>query len=73
MARFVWSLNPAAIFHMHDSGAKSPLSASELACLGIPKHKIPRVEAELARLSSETELDRALLPALARQIARQLL
>lgn len=72
MARFVWSLNPVAIFHMRDLGAKSPLSVSELACLGIPKRKIPRVEAELARLCSETELDRALLPELARQIARQL-
>lgn len=73
MARFVWSLNPLAIFHMRVPEGKSPLSSSELACLGIPKHKIPRVEAELARLNSQTELDRALLPDLARQIARQLL
>ena len=73
MARFVWSLNPLAIFHMRGPEGKSPLTASELACLGIPQRKIPRVEAELARLCAETEVDRAALPALARQIARQLL
>lgn len=73
MARFVWSIDPLAVSRLKNPECKSPLTASELACLGIPKRKIPRVEAELARLNTETALDRTLLPALARQIADQFL
>ena len=73
MARFVWSTNPLAMQRLRSSQAFAPLTAAELARLGIPVRKIPRVRQELARLSATTDLDRALLPALARQIARQLL
>lgn len=73
MTKFVWSIDPLAVSRLRDDSPQSPLSASELACLGIPKRKIPRVEAELARLCAETEVDHAALAALARQIARQFL
>ena len=48
------------------------VSVGALLALGIPARKVPRVQAELARLSARTPLDPAALPELARQIARQL-
>lgn len=73
MAKFVWSLNPLAVRRLGRSGGKPPLSVAELARLGIPARKIPRVQEELTRLTADGALDPVVLPGLARQIARQLL
>lgn len=73
MAKFVWSVDPLALNRMRSAENDSPLTAAELAALDIPPRKIPRVQAELARLNADTQLERAVLPDLARQIARQLL
>lgn len=73
MAKFVWSLNPLVIRQLGNTGGKPPLSAAELARLGIPARKIPRVQKELARLAADPNLEQTALPGLARQIARQLL
>lgn len=73
MARFVWSIDPLAVSHLGEGHAQSPLSSSQLLELKIPARKVPRVRAELARLNALQELDPAVLPDLALQIARQLL
>lgn len=72
MAKFVWSIDPLAVNRMRNA-EDAPLTAAELAALDIPARKIPRVQAELARLNAAAQLERAVLPDLARQIARQLL
>ena len=72
MAGFIWSRDPLAMHKMRYEDAPAPLSAAELARLGIPARKIPRVQAELGRLAAQTDLAPGLLPALAKQIARQL-
>lgn len=73
MAKFMWSVDPLALNRMRSEEGSSPLTAGELAALGIPARKIPRVQAELARLNAATRLEHTALPELARQIARQLL
>lgn len=73
MAKFVWSIDPLAVNRMRNAEKDAPLTAAELAALDIPARKIPRVQAELARLNAAAQLERAVLPDLARQIARQLL
>jgi len=73
MARFVWSIDPLAVSRLGEGHAKSPLSSAQLLELKIPARKVPRVRAELARLNALQELDPAVLPDLALQIARQLL
>lgn len=72
MAKWIWGSDPLAASRLGREEGVSPLSVTELACLGIPAHKIPRVQAELARLAGSCRLQRAALLALARQIARQL-
>lgn len=73
MARLVWGINPQSLQHSGQGGKRSPLSEEELAALGIPARKIPRVQAELARLAADPALEQDALPLLARQIARQFL
>lgn len=73
MAKFMWSIDPLSLNRMRSEEGSSPLTDAELTALGIPARKIPRVQAELARLNAVTQLDRTALPDLARQIARQLL
>lgn len=72
MAKFVWSLDPLAISRLGKNSTKSPLSIADLRALGIPARKIPRVQAELARLNTGNVVSTEALPELARQIARQL-
>lgn len=73
MARLVWGFTPKALQREEQAEKGSPLSAEELAALGIPARKIPRVQAELARLAADPALEQDALPLLARQIARQFL
>lgn len=73
MAKFVWSINPLAITRLGREAGPCPCTVAELARIGIPARKIPRVQAELTRLAADGRLDRPALLALAREIARQLL
>ena len=50
-----------------------PFTQKELARIGIPAHKIDRVQAELARLAADKTLTRAELTQLAKKIAAVLL
>lgn len=72
MSQWIWSHDPLAVSRLGNDPSKSPLDSGALLALGIPACKVPRVQAELARLSARTPLDPAALPELARQIARQL-
>lgn len=72
MSQWIWSHDPLAVSRLGNDPGKSPLDSGALLALGIPARKVPRVQAELARLSARTPLDLAALPELARQIARQL-
>ena len=49
------------------------VAQKELARIGIPAHKIDRVQAELARLAADKTLTRAELTQLAKKIAAVLL
>lgn len=71
MAKFVWGVDPLAASRLGRPEGESPLTLSELACLGIAPHKRERVAAELARLGSG--MDEATLRQLAEQLADQLL
>ena len=72
MSQWIWSHDPLAVSRLGNDPGKSPLDSGALLALGIPAREVPRVQAELARLSARTPLDPATLPELARQIARQL-
>ena len=72
MARIVWSVDPLAVSRLGQAEAAPPLTKKQLARIGIPAHKIPRVQQELARLAPQLE-DVLAMEALAKQIARQLL
>ncbi|UWP67914.1 hypothetical protein [Subdoligranulum variabile] len=72
MAKFVWSMDPLVISRLGKDSSKSPLTSADLRALGIPARKIPRVQAELARLNAGNDVSVEALPELARQIARQL-
>lgn len=73
MAKWMWSTDPLAVFRLGADPGKSPLTSAALLELGIPARKIPRVQAELARLCAKDTIPSAALPDLARQIARHLL
>lgn len=72
MAKWIWSIDPLAVSRLQKATGKSPLSRLALARLGIPARKIPRVQAELARLRKGTDWDLATWQTLALEIARQL-
>ena len=44
MAKLIWSLDPLAVSRLGRAVKKSPFSKKELARIGIPAHKIPRVQ-----------------------------
>lgn len=48
MARIVWSVDPLAVSRLGQAEAAPPLTKKQLARIGIPAHKIPRVQQELA-------------------------
>lgn len=52
---------------------KPPFTKKELARIGIPAHKIPRVQEELARLTADKTLTREELGRLAEEISWLLL
>lgn len=72
MARWIWSINPLAISRLQQKAERPPLSKMALTRMGIPARKIPRVQAELARLQGKARFDLATWKALAQEIARQL-
>lgn len=72
MARLIWSIDPLAVSRLQKNSGKSPLTIKQLAKLGIPARKIPRVQAELARLNHEAAFSAEVWPQIALQIARHL-
>ena len=74
MANIVWGVDPLAASKLgRGEDLKPPFTIKELARIGIPARKIPRVQQELARLTADKTLTRAELAALAKQIAGLLL
>lgn len=73
MANIVWGVDPLAASKLGRQEEKPPFTQKELARIGIPARKIPRVQQELARLTADKTLTRAELAALAKQIAGLLL
>ena len=73
MAKLIWSLAPLAVSRQGRAAKKPPFSKKELARIGIPARKIPRVQEELARLSGDTTLKREELGMLAWEITDLLL
>ncbi len=77
MAKLIYGANARRLHQLTrpDETIATPLSAQELADLGIPARKIPRVQEEIARLALQDNclLDRAVLQKLAGEIAKQLL
>ncbi len=76
MAKLVYGHDARALRRATASGEApaAPLSERELAALGIPAARIPRVQEELARLAAQDSrlLDRTTLEQLAAAISRQL-
>lgn len=72
---FVWSTNPQPFRGKADSSIVLPISVEEMARIGIPARKIPRVREELQRLiTADPALrDRKMVLQLARQIAAEIL
>ena len=73
MAKVLWGVDPLAVVRLGQESHKPPFTKRELACLGIPARKIPRVQEELARLSGDKTLGREELAGLAWEIADLLL
>lgn len=72
---FVWGTNPQPFRRKADSSIVLPISVEEMARIGIPARKIPRVREELQRLiAADPALrDRKMVLQLARQIAAEIL
>ena len=71
---FVWGTNPQPFRGKADSSIVLPISVEEMARIGIPARKIPRVREELRRLAADPALrDRKMVLQLARQIAAEIL
>ena len=72
---FVWGNNPQPFRGKADSSIMLPISVEEMAHIGIPARKIPRVREELQRLiAADPALrDRKMVLQLARQIAAEIL
>ena len=73
MAKLIWSLDPLAVSRLGRAAKKPPLSKKELARIGIPARKIPRVQEELALLAADKTLTREELGRLAEEISWLLL
>ena len=50
MAKLIWGIDPLAVSRLGRTAKKPPFTKKELARIGIPAHKIPRVQEELERL-----------------------
>lgn len=72
MKKFTFGANPYALLTRGRPAQPAPFTAAQLARIGIPARKIPRVQAELARLAPQLP-DRAVQLKLAKEIAKQLL
>ena len=48
MAKIIWGIDPLAASRIHQPEGECPLSAADLARLGIPARKCPRVLEKLA-------------------------
>lgn len=72
---FVWGTNPQPFRSKADSSIVLPISVEEMARIGIPASKIPRVREELQRLiAADPALrDRKMVLQLARKIAAEIL
>lgn len=73
MAKVLWGVDPLAASQLGQKQNEPPFTQKELARIGIPAHKIDRVQAELARLAADKTLTRAELTQLAKKIAAVLL
>ena len=73
MAKVLWGVDPLAASRLEQKQNEPPFTQKELARIGIPAHKIDRVQAELARLAADKTLTRAELTQLAKKIAAVLL
>ena len=73
MAKVLWGVDPLAASRLGQKQNEPPFTQKELARIGIPVHKIDRVQAELARLAADKTLTRAELTQLAKKIAAVLL
>lgn len=73
MAKVLWGVDPLAASRLGHKQNEPPFTQKELARIGIPAHKIDRVQAELARLAADKTLTRAELTQLAKKIAAVLL
>lgn len=76
MAKVLWGVDPLAASRLGQKQNEppfTPFTQKELARIGIPAHKIDRVQAELARLAADKTLTRAELTQLAKKIAAVLL
>ena len=72
---FVWGTTPQPFRSKADSSIVLPISVEEMARIGIPARKIPRVREELQRLiaAGPALRDRKMVLQLARQIAAEIL
>ena len=43
MAKLIWGIDPLAVSRLGRTAKKPPFTKKELARIGIPAHKIPRV------------------------------
>ncbi len=72
MAKVLWGVDPLAASRLGQKQNGRPLPKRSWR-IGIPAHKIDRVQAELARLAADKTLTRAELTQLAKKIAAVLL
>ena len=70
MAKLIWGIDPLAVSRLGRTAKKPPFTKKELARIGIPAHKIPRVQ---ARLTADKPLTREELGRLAEEISWLLL
>ena len=73
MAKVLWGVDPLAASRLGQEQNEPHFTKKELARIGIPAHKIDRVQAELARLAADKTLTRAELTQLAKKVAAVLL
>ena len=73
MAKLIWGIDPLAVSRLGRTAKKPPFTNMELARIGIPEHKIPRLQEELARLTADKILTREELGRLAEEISWLLL
>lgn len=73
MKKLIYGFNLNRLRRVTEPERRPPVTAVELARIGIPAGKIPRLLQELGRLqAADPSLDRAALLALAKPLAAQL-